>query len=66
MIVQKFFHYLLRFQFQLLHRISPTNNYLDKIGLLNSPFSYFFQQTPETIEHIAECFVVKEIWIIVE
>ena len=55
------------FQFQLLHRILPTNNYLHKIGQANSPLCYLCQQTIETIEHIfAECFVVKEIWIEVE
>ena len=55
------------FQFQRLHRILPNNNYLHKIGLVNSPLCYFCQQTLETIEHIfAECFVVKEFWIEVE
>ena len=55
------------FQFQLLHRILLTNNYLHKIGLFKSPLCYLCQQTTETIEHIfAECFAVKEIWIEVE
>ena len=50
------------FQFQLIHRILPTNTYLHKIGQANFPSCYLCQQTLETIKHILpECFVVKEI-----
>ena len=51
----------------ILQRILPTNNYLHKIGLVDSPLSYLCQQTLEAIKHIfSECFVVKEIWMEVE
>ena len=54
--------YWFQFQFQLLHRILPTNNYLHKIGKFNSPLCYFCQQTLNTVKHtFAEYFVVKEI-----
>lgn len=50
-------------QFQILHRIIPTNDFLHKIKVKESPACSFCKSANETIEHLfADCYCVKEIW----
>lgn len=50
-------------QYQILHRIVPTINYLYKIKLKDSPLCNFCKLNIETIEDLfTECFEVKDIW----
>ena len=44
--------YLQNFQFKLLHRIIPTNSFLDKIKLKNTNLCTFCKIHDETIEHL--------------
>lgn len=54
-------------QYQILHRIVPTNNYLYKIKLKDSPLCSFCKLNIETIEHLfTECPEVKDIWYRIE
>lgn len=49
-------------QFQILHRIIPTNYYLHKLKLTDSPLCSFCKTDIETIDHhFYECFYVKEL-----
>lgn len=44
-------------------RILPTNVYLFKRNIIDSPASLFCNQDIESIEHlIVDCYYVKEIW----
>ena len=48
-------------QFQTLHRILPTNYYLHKLKLIESPNCSFCRKHPETIDHLfVECYEVKK------
>lgn len=50
-------------QYQILHRIVPTINYLYKIKLKDSPLCNFCKLNIETIEDLfTEYFEVKDIW----
>ena len=54
-------------QFQTLHRILPTNYYLHKLKLIESPNCSFCGENPETIDHLfVECYEVKKLWRAVE
>lgn len=54
-------------QFQTLHRILPTNYYLHKLKLIESPNCSFCRKHPETIDHLfVECYEVKKLWRAVE
>lgn len=54
-------------QFQILHRMLPTNEYLFKLNIIDSPACSFCNQDIETIEHLfVDCFHVKEIWLYFE
>ena len=58
------FHWL---QFQILHRIIPTNYYLFKLKLIDSPACTFCLTDLETIDHLfVECFKVKDLWCRIE
>ena len=50
-------------QFQILHRIIPTNAYLFKLKITDSPKCTFCKCDIETIDHLFfECFHVTELW----
>lgn len=54
-------------QFQILHRILPTNEYLFKLNIIDPPTCSFCNEDIETIEHLfVDCFHVKEIWLYFE
>lgn len=54
-------------QFQTLHRIVPTNEYLFKLNILNSSSCTFCKNNIETIEHLFyDCIHVKELWFKIE
>lgn len=54
-------------QFQILHRIVPTNKYLFKIKKAESPVCTFCKRDEESIGHLFyECTIVKELWSAVE
>lgn len=54
-------------QFQILHRIIPTNYYLFRLKLIDSPSCTFCKNDIETIDHLfVECFQVKELWCRIE
>ena len=58
------FHWL---QFQILHRIIPTNYYLFKLKLIDSQACTFCLSDIETIDHLfVECFKVKDLWCRIE
>ena len=58
------FHWL---QFQILHRILPTNYYLHKLKLIEYPKCSFCKQDSETIGLLfVECLFVKELWSDIE
>ena len=51
------------FQFKFLHRIVPTNNFLFKIGYVDSPLCTFCKASNETIDHLFfNCPVVVQFW----
>ena len=55
------------FHFQMLHRLSATNYYLNKCAIKDSPLCSYCNQLPETIDHLfSECFLIKELWIEIE
>ena len=55
------------FQFQMLHRLSATNYYLNKCGIKDSPLCSYCNQLPETLDHLfSECAQIKELWIDIE
>ena len=50
-------------QFQILHRLIPTNQYLHKLKLKTSPTCSFCKNDIESIEHLfIECPLVRKIW----
>lgn len=54
-------------QFQTLHRIVPTNEYLFKLNILNSSSCIFGKNYIETVEHLFyDCVHVKELWVKIE
>jgi hypothetical protein len=54
-------------QFQILHRLTPTNLYLHKLKIKSSPTCSFCKNDIESIEHFfIECPLVKEIWDAIE
>lgn len=55
--------YLRSFQYKLLHRIIPTNNFLFKIHLKDSKYCTFCKTEEETIEHLFfDCSVSYNFW----
>lgn len=53
--------------FQTLHRIVPTNEYLFKLNILNSSSCIFGKNYIETVEHLFyDCVHVKELWVKIE
>jgi hypothetical protein len=51
---------LREFQYKILNRILPTNNYLFKIGLSESPICFFCKDEVDQIEHMFyECKIVR-------
>ena len=58
------FHWL---QYQILHRICPTNQYLFKLKIKDSPKCSFCNTDIETLEHLFfECTQIRELWCDVE
>ena len=54
-------------QFQILHRIVPTNLYLFKLEFIDTPSCTYCNNDIETIYHLfLECFKVKELWLNIE
>ncbi len=55
------------FQYLLLHRRLPTNKFLHRIGLINSPNCTFCKENVESLLHLFyECEQVKRFWTHVE
>ena len=54
---------LTSFQYKILHRILPTNNYVFTCKLKNSILCDFWSSFIETIEHIfGECPITQHLW----
>ena len=55
---------LIAFNFKFLHRRLSTNNFLKKIGLVNSEKCTFCQRETETLVHLLwECPKIQSFWI---
>lgn len=55
------------FQFQMLHRLSATNYYLNICGIKDSTLCSYCNQLPETLDHLfSECYLIKDLWFEVE
>ena len=54
-------------QFQILHRIIPTNDYLYKLKKANSPICSFCKIEIENIDHLFfKCPLVNDLWCSIE
>ena len=51
------------FQYRIVHRIIPTNRYLFKCKIVDSPLCNICNQEEETISHLMwECEIVQNFW----
>ena len=54
-------------QFQILHRIIPTNDYLYKLKKINSPYCTFCKTETENIDHLFfKCPLLNNLWCSIE
>ena len=55
------------FQLRLVNRILPTNDFLFKIKIVNSPLCSYCEQVPESYGHLFyECYIVKNFLVSLE
>ena len=55
------------FQYRIIHRLIPTNNYLHMIKLKNSNLCDFCNSCVKTIEHLFfYCIHVKTLWVFMQ